>query len=649
MRTTLKRGIGRGAPPLNGNGRAAAPSGTRTPMRVYRQPGTERSRTQWLFRRVALAFGALLVMLVAGALGGAYLQAQEFVEEVTDAPPEVVKAQKHLSQEVPPASQPANALVIGYDKRAGVESGFEARSDTVMLVRADPHMNAVSMLSFPRDLVVDIPCRGQTYRQSLNAAYTLCGPQGTLRAVQSLTDLPIHYLITVNFRGFKQVVARLGGVWIDVDRRYFNDNSGYGPRYATIDLRPGYQKLNGSEALDFVRYRHTDSDLYRHARQQMFLRAFNQQISTSFSAKNVLKTVGTVAQNVDIAQGGNNKPSLKTLWSYALFAYKLPPGHFFQSKIEGVTEITQGAAPLWAPPESINLAVREFLNPDVDAPVKATAAALRERLRASAPPPRNTPVTVLNGNGRTGAASTAGWLLNQRGYPIVPPPDQLPADAPSYNYFPTKVYYRPAQPAARAAAVKVKNLFGSAEVEPLPAGKVARLGRNAMLTVVVGETFQGTLASAPVDKTPERQPPSVYTNPDATREYLREAARQVRFPLQIPTVLERSSTPDYDGQPLHVYEFAGGRKTVRLTFRTGASEYWGIQQTDWKDAPALAKPSRSRKLGGRWYDLYYSGPHLQMVVLRDRGVTYWVVNTLLNTLSNETMLAIARGLRPFRG
>ena len=47
-----------------------------------------------------------------------------------------------------------------------------------------------------------------------------------------------------------------------------------------------------------------------------------------------------------------------------------------------------------------------------------------------------------------------------------------------------------------------------------------------------------------------------------------------------------------------------------------------------------------------WYSLYYAGPHLHMVVLRENGATYWVVNTILDSLSNETMLTIARGLTP---
>ena len=64
------------------------------------------------------------------------------------------------------------------------------------------------------------------------------------------------------------------------------------------------------------------------------------------------------------------------------------------------------------------------------------------------------------------------------------------------------------------------------------------------------------------------------------------------------------------------------------------------------DAPILDDKSVSQRINRRDFDLYYTGPHLHMVVLRENGATYWVVNTLLDSLSNETMLAIARGLRP---
>jgi len=144
-----------------------------------------------------------------------------------------------------------------------------------------------------------------------------------------------------------------------------------------------------------------------------------------------------------------------------------------------------------------------------------------------------------------------------------------------------------------------------------------------------------------------RQPPNVRRDPGATRSTLLGLRKRVPFRLEYPTLLERASSLDngYGETPVRVYPL-GGRPTVRLTFKTGYNEYWGIQESDWADAPILGDKSLTQRVGGREFDLYYTGSHLHMVVLRDNGATYWVVNTLLDSLSNETMLAIARGLRP---
>jgi hypothetical protein len=130
-------------------------------------------------------------------------------------------------------------------------------------------------------------------------------------------------------------------------------------------------------------------------------------------------------------------------------------------------------------------------------------------------------------------------------------------------------------------------------------------------------------------------------------ELLDDLVHKVPFKLELPTVLDRSSEPDtqYGDTPVRVYTIAGKHKAVRMVFHNG-NEYWGVQETDWNDAPVLNDKSFRHDLGGREFDLYYSGSHLHMVVLHANGATYWVTNTLLDDLSNETMLAIAKGLKP---
>jgi hypothetical protein len=85
-----------------------------------------------------------------------------------------------------------------------------------------------------------------------------------------------------------------------------------------------------------------------------------------------------------------------------------------------------------------------------------------------------------------------------------------------------------------------------------------------------------------------------------------------------------------------------------MTFTNGI-EYFGFQAVNWKEAPILEEPHQTVKLkDGRRYHLYYSGGKLRMVVVRRGDASYWVVNTLVHSLSNETMLAMARSIAPVR-
>jgi len=235
-------------------------------------------------------------------------------------------------------------------------------------------------------------------------------------------------------------------------------------------------------------------------------------------------------------------------------------------------------------------------------------------------PPSKVTLTVLNGNGRPGSAANASYLLGQKGYRIVLPPTNQPANAPTWDYFHSKVYFDPKRAAnGRTSAQRIARLVGSADVAPMPP-KIRLLSNGALAVLVVGSTFHDQLTPIALPQTPVRQPPVVRVDPGETRPSLIRLKKRMPFRLQLPT--------------------------VRLTYKTGANEYWGIQETPWVDAPVLADRSLTQRVGGRRYDLYYSGSQLHMVVLRTGGASYWVVNTLLNALSNETMLAIARGLRP---
>jgi hypothetical protein len=424
---------------------------------------------------------------------------------------------------------------------------------------------------------------------------------------------------------------------MDVDRRYFNDNSQGGPSYSAIDLQPGYQRLDGRKALAFVRYRHTDNDFYRNARQQEFVKAVKHQVSGLGAAWKLRGIVQTITDTVTIGSGGGKELQLDTLLSYALLAYELPSGNLFQPRLENLTD--NEFFQLLAPEGEVERAVDEFMNPDPDAAAKATSVAIGGKPPANkrtGPPASQVSVAVLNGNGVAGAADDAAYILSQRGYPAL-----NGGNADRLDYFETQIEYDPAVAGAEGAANTMAKLFGDAELVEATAGAPL----DTMLRVIVGTTFHGTLAPAPRDTTPEAAPPVVVTDPASAEPHVREAQRKADFRVLVPTVRESAShlsTVD----AMRVYKLQG-HSAVRFVY-SGPTEldYWGIQQTSFTEAPALEGATLTRKVGGREYRLYFNGPKLHMVAFEENGAAYWVVNTLLDKLSNETMLAIAKGLKP---
>lgn len=182
------------------------------------------------------------------------------------------------------AGDPQTLLLIGSDHRFGDDTR-NARSDTMILVRLDPDANATTVLSIPRDLKVDftVPGGGLRVGAKINETYTDGGEVLTAKVIRRQLRIPINHIINVNFRSFKAAVDAIGCVYVDVDRWYYHSNLGLpaSAQYAEIDVSPGYQKLCGQQALDYVRFRHLDNDFVRAARQQDFLRQAKSQYGVS--------------------------------------------------------------------------------------------------------------------------------------------------------------------------------------------------------------------------------------------------------------------------------------------------------------------------------------------------------------------------------
>ncbi len=269
-------------------------------------------------------------------------------------------------------------LLIGADRRVG-EGEEWGRSDTLILVRLDHERDAISMLSIPRDLMVEIPGFGQ---QKINGAYALGGPRLAIETVRDAFQVRIDHFLVIDFLGFARAIDALGGVELAIDQRYFNQHDGTEARnYAEIDLHPGYQRLTGRQALDYVRYRHTDSTDVREQRQQLFLHELRRTLGDA-SPTRLLRTLRPTAKSIT-----SDIDDARTLVRIVRDALAVPPEHVARVALEAVpaTSETTGASYYVASTEQIASAVAELGHPALTPAPDRAAAARRQRLPAVRP------------------------------------------------------------------------------------------------------------------------------------------------------------------------------------------------------------------------------------------------------------------------
>jgi LCP family protein required for cell wall assembly len=406
-------------------------------------------------------------------------------------------------------------------------------------MRLDPSKGATTVMSIPRDLKVDIPGFGS---DKINAAYALGGPKLSVKTLRSLLHIPINHVVNVNFGGFRRAVNRLGCVYADVDRHYFNDNNppaGGGPDYAVIDVSAGYQKLCGQDALDYVRYRHFDTDLVRAARQQDFLRQAKEQVGVSKLLSDREELLRIFARNTQTDIRGTESILRLLKLGYESAQNPVQEVHF-RSEI--------GQSYVEATPEDVKQTVDEFLQ---------------------------------------GKDSAGG-----RGTPEPRPDDK---------------------------ATKERT-----ERKPKPQGYP---GTFENPTPAEDQGIQAAVALAKIKKA-GKGPLAVYypTLAAVGSSYVSDAASPRAYAIR-----------DRGG---HKY------KAYRLVVQAqGLGQYYGIQGTDWTAPPILDSPTKTRKIHGRTFELFYDGDRLRLVAWRTKKAAYWVSNTLLQTLSERQMLGIAQSLR----
>ncbi|GAO09724.1 LCP family protein [Streptomyces lydicamycinicus] len=236
--------------------------------RPPRRPGPRRRRRAWLTWTLV----TLLVLVALVVAGGAwlYVSAGRQLQHV-DALGEYAGR--------PAAGKGTNWLLVGTDSRTAltpeqrdelhVGNNEVQNTDTIMVLHSGEH--GPTLVSLPRDSYVPIPGHGS---RKINEAYADGGPQLLTRTVEQATGLRIDRYAEVNFLGFVQVVDALDGVRLCLDAPLKDEKSG-------ADFPAGCRRMNGAEALAFVRARYADpeGDLGRVKRQRQLLGAVAEEMA----------------------------------------------------------------------------------------------------------------------------------------------------------------------------------------------------------------------------------------------------------------------------------------------------------------------------------------------------------------------------------
>ena len=501
--------------------------------------------------RLWLRFLAGSVLVVCSVAVAVVVNLLFFIEDIAADLQPIPGVQKQLSQV--DAGAPQTIMIIGSDRRSGTDKG-DKRSDTTMLVRLDPDKQVLSLFSLPRDLKVDIPGVGV---DKLNAAYTAGGAELTVETVKRFMDIDVNHVVEINFNGFADAVNAIECVYIDVDRDYFNVNDGsVANDYADIDINSGYQRLCGLKALQYVRYRHTDTDLVRAARQQDFLREARQKVQPR-------ELLGALNP---FSSGGQGNELIDIFTDYT------------RSDIDDQADV-------------IGI-LKSFIDM------------------------RNVPVNEVHFQGDIGGpdnpfvTSTDGQVKKAK--------DEFLNGAGSSGQ-------RGGEKATEKNDGEKKKKKKKKKKDKDPTA-----GANVIDTEAVTDQKFPTLADR--------------FAADAAKN-----SRRLGIPVFYPTRVAPGSSFSTGSR---TYEYKNeddkkesGYKTVIQYQPSFQTEYYGVMGTTWDDPPILRNPSETRKIDGREYLLFYDGGRLRLVGWRQDGNSYWLNNTLVQSIGEAEMLSIATTMR----
>lgn len=221
-------------------------------------------------KRIALIAVSVLLIMVLGAGAAMAWYVNSINQTLNNVPSEQAQAIAEVTDPVKNFNEPFYMLLIGSDARMDDES-MGARSDTNILTYVDPVNNKVTMVSIPRDTMIEI--EGNT--EKFNAAYNYNGAASTIKEANELCGVKISHYAEVNFEELVQLIDAVGGVEVDVPEMIDDPDAG------NVVIQEGLQTLNGEQALTFARSRaYADGDFTRTSNQRLLVEALiNKMLS----------------------------------------------------------------------------------------------------------------------------------------------------------------------------------------------------------------------------------------------------------------------------------------------------------------------------------------------------------------------------------
>jgi LCP family protein required for cell wall assembly len=363
----------------------------------------------------------LLVVFVAGGIYAAYLFYATVKDLVAHAelgvPVLPSTEQGQVEDENLPdiAQERVNILLLGTDKR--VQEQGPSRTDTIIVVTADPQAKTAGMLSIPRDLWVSIPNHSEG---RINIAHFLGesydypggGPALAKKTVQYALGIPIHYYVRVDFEGFEKLVDAIGGITIDVEEAIHDDeypDSNYG--YMTIDIPAGVQLMDGKTALQYARARHGSTDFMRSRRQQEVIKAIQDKVlRLDIPLTRIPEMLRIVGGSVQTDLG------LSEMYALAKVGREVAAGNIKSAVVDETMttpQITPDGAQVLIPNRA---RIREVVNELFGGPAPTTVASLSEKELIAQEAAK---IEVQNGTLAPGLAQRTAEHLKDLGYSVV--------------------------------------------------------------------------------------------------------------------------------------------------------------------------------------------------------------------------------------